>query len=73
VSSAAVINVESSDNFGGGGGLHELEWEKNYNSTFTNLEMKFSFSFNNECRQQSNLDSSLQKCWLTSVSVTLSI
>ena len=38
MSSAAVINVESIDNFlGGRGGVDELEWGKNYNSTFTNL------------------------------------
>jgi hypothetical protein len=30
-------------------------WGKNYNFIVTNMCLKFSFSFNPECKQQSNL------------------
>ena len=32
-----------------------LDGGKNYNFIFTNLKLKFAFSFNKECRKQSNL------------------
>jgi len=33
-------------------GVCELGWGKNYNFILTDLYLKFSFSFNTECRQQ---------------------
>jgi hypothetical protein len=48
----AFLNLGSVDRFKG---VRELGWGKNYSFVFTNLELKFSASFNNECQQQSNL------------------
>jgi hypothetical protein len=50
---SAVPNLGAMDIFQG---VFELGWEnKNYNFIFTNLKLKFIFSFNNKCMQRSNL------------------